>query len=93
MIVKSFVALLLIVNANAYNNSLEYFKDTAVANNRSGKFLFDTFFGLELEEELINAASSPNTLKSCDCGKSRDRRCEEMKMKVSRCSIFLSLNE
>lgn len=93
MIVKSslIVAILLIANANAFNNSLEYYKDTAVANNRSGKFLFDTLFGLELEEELINAASSsPNTLKSCDCGKSRDRRCGEMKMKVSRSSRFFS---
>lgn len=73
MIIKSsfFAILFFTVNVNAFNNSLEYYKDAV--NNRSGKFLFDTLFGLELEEELINAASSPNTLKSCECGKLRDQ--------------------
>lgn len=96
MIVKSslIVALLLIANANAFNNSLEYYKDTAVANNRSGKFLFDTLFGLELEEELINAASSsPNTLKSCDCGKSRPEMRGNENESEPKLSIFLSMNE
>lgn len=75
MIIKksSLLAILIFVtNASAFNNSLDYFKD-APLNNRSGKFLFDTLFGLELEEELINAASSSqNTLKSCDCGEFND---------------------
>lgn len=79
MVVKSLVFLILIINASAFDNSLEF-----LTNNRSGKFLFDSLFGLEIEEELINAASSPNSLKSCDCGELRKREiCRgEMKMKV-----------
>lgn len=54
--------------ASAYNtstSSVNYAKDSN--RTREGRFLFDTLFGLELEEELINAASQ-NTLKSCNCG-------------------------
>jgi hypothetical protein len=53
-------------NSNTFSD-LNFIKDTN--RTRNGKFLFDSLFGLELEEELINAASQ-NTLKSCDCGKS-----------------------
>ncbi|CRL05275.1 CLUMA_CG018249, isoform A [Clunio marinus] len=35
-------------------------------NFRDGKFLFDSLFGLELEEELISNDAT-NTLKSCEC--------------------------
>ena len=53
--------------AKAYNisSSLETYTDNN--QTRDGRFLFDSLFGLELEEELINAAAQ-NTLKSCDCG-------------------------
>lgn len=61
------VFLKIIYNAQAFNYSDEFYdKDTN--HTRNGKFLFDSLFGLELEEELINAAAQ-NTLKSCDCGK------------------------
>jgi hypothetical protein len=40
-------------------------------SNRDGKFLFDSLFGLEFEEELI-ANDATNSLKSCDCGELKD---------------------
>jgi hypothetical protein len=61
--------LLLLETVRAFNYSSPLFNDIKDANGtREGKFLFDSLFGLELEEELINAAAE-NTLKSCDCGK------------------------
>lgn len=75
MIIKSSLLLLVatvVVDVRAFNNSVDYFGDS-FASNRSGKFLFDTLFGLEaLQDELIST-SSTNTLKSCDCGELRDR--------------------
>jgi hypothetical protein len=71
---SSLISLLLLINivinvkAFNFNNSLEFYGKDALGSNRSGKFLFDTLFGLELEQEIIDAASSTNTLKSCDCG-------------------------
>lgn len=55
-------------DVNGFNYSEFHEKDS---DNRDGRFLFDTLFGLELEEELINAADATNSLKSCDCGKSK----------------------
>jgi hypothetical protein len=43
--------------------------------NREGKFLFDSLFGLEFEEELLTNDAT-NSLKSCDCGKRSDERKE-----------------
>lgn len=67
-----FILLKLICCARAnfnYSSSYSFNDNVKDANHtRDGKFLFDTLFGLELEEELINAAAQ-NTLKSCDCGK------------------------
>lgn len=51
----------------AYNISSPLSNSTDKNQTRDGRFLFDSLFGLELEEELINAAAQ-NTLKSCDCG-------------------------
>lgn len=65
---KVYVFGLLILNAvlkvTAFNYSALYDKD---GSNRDGKFLFDSLFGLEFEEELINNDAT-NSLKSCDCG-------------------------
>lgn len=88
MIIKSSLLLLIafnIIDVRAFNNSVDYFRDD-FASNRSGKFLFDTLFGLEaLQDELVST-SSQNTLKSCDCGKLRDATESlfegKMKMKV-----------
>lgn len=65
-----YVFLILFINNRAL--SLEGFNFTAPyeseGSHRDGKFLFDSFFGLELEDELIANAGGTNTLKSCDCG-------------------------
>ncbi|KAL7026002.1 hypothetical protein ACKWTF_013737 [Chironomus riparius] len=68
--IRYIIIILIIVTitniAKAYNisSSLETHADKN--QTRDGRFLFDSLFGLELEEELINAAAQ-NTLKSCDC--------------------------
>lgn len=62
-IVATVVLLLEIVCAFNYSAFDE--KDSG---NRDGKFLFDSLFGLEFEEELLTNDAT-NTLKSCDCGK------------------------
>lgn len=83
MIIKSTLLLLIaffIIDARAFNNTVDYFEDS-FARNRSGKFLFDTLFGLEALQDEIVSSSSTNTLKSCDCGKLRDLM-GKMKMKV-----------
>lgn len=63
-----FVVALLLFKATCgvsqFNYSAFYDKD---GGNRDGKFLFDSLFGLEFEEELINNDAT-NSLKSCDCG-------------------------
>lgn len=65
---KVYVFGLLILNAvlkvTAFNYSALSEED---GSNRDGKFLFDSLFGLEFEEELINNDAT-NSLKSCDCG-------------------------
>lgn len=75
MIIKSSLLLFtafLILDIRAFNNSVDSFRDD-FASNRSGKFLFDTLFGLEaLQDELVSTSSTTNTLKSCDCGELRD---------------------
>lgn len=60
----SLLMLSLIFTISGFNYSAFYEKD---ADNRDGKFLFDSLFGLEFEEELLNNDAT-NTLKSCDCG-------------------------
>lgn len=66
---KFYVFGLLILNAvlevTAFNYSALY--DTG-GSHRDGKFLFDSLFGLEFEEELISNDGVTNSLKSCDCG-------------------------
>lgn len=62
--------------ASCFVNPLRNTSDTEVIGGlepgpRTGKFLFDTLFGLEetaynSDDEETSAA--PNTLKSCDCG-------------------------
>jgi hypothetical protein len=59
------IVLLLCKAVCGFNYSTFYGKD--VGNNRDGKFLFDSLFGLEFEEELISNDAT-NSLKSCDCG-------------------------
>lgn len=61
-IVATVVLLLEIVCAFNYSAFDE--KDSG---NRDGKFLFDSLFGLEFEEELLTNDAT-NALKSCDCG-------------------------
>lgn len=64
-----YVFLILLINNRAL--SLQGFNFTPYENegsHRDGKFLFDSFFGLEIEDELIANAGGTNTLKSCDCG-------------------------
>lgn len=58
-----------VCDANGFNYSDFYDKNNE--SNREGKFLFDTLFGLELEEEILNQADATNSLKSCDCGESK----------------------
>lgn len=53
-----------VCDVNGFNYSEFYEKD---GSHRNGKFLFDTLFGLEFEEELISNDAT-NSLKSCDCG-------------------------
>lgn len=66
---KFYVFGLLILNVvlkvRGFNYSALYDTD---GSNRDGKFLFDSLFGLEFEEELINNDGVTNSLKSCDCG-------------------------
>lgn len=62
-----FVAFLLleaVCDVSAFNYSKYYEKDDS---NRDGKFLFDSLFGLEFEEDLLTNDAT-NSLKSCDCG-------------------------
>lgn len=47
-----------------FNYSAFYDKNSG---NRDGKFLFDSLFDLEFEQELITNDAT-NSLKSCDCG-------------------------
>jgi hypothetical protein len=65
---KVLVIVLLLFKAvcgvRAFNYSAFYEKD---GSNRDGKFLFDSLFGLEFEEEFVNTDAT-NSLKSCDCG-------------------------
>ena len=72
MIKKIFLITVLILfiitnTVRGYNISSSLYSNTDQNHTRDGRFLFDSLFGLELEEELINAAAQ-NTLKSCDCG-------------------------
>lgn len=69
LFVVTFLLLEIFCGVAGYNYSSFY--DNNDDNNRDGKFLFDTLFGLELEEELISNDAT-NSLKSCDCGKSRE---------------------
>lgn len=59
------VTFLLLKFVSGFNYSSFYENDGD--SNRDGKFLFDTLFGLEIEEELISNDAT-NSLKSCDCG-------------------------
>lgn len=63
--ILGFLLLKAVCDATGFNYSELNGED---GNNRDGKFLFDTLFGLELEEELINSNDATNSLKSCDCG-------------------------
>lgn len=58
------LALKAVCDVSGFNYSDFYEKDV---NNRDGRFLFDSLFGLEFEEDLITNDAT-NTLKSCDCG-------------------------
>jgi hypothetical protein len=78
--------------ARAFNYSSPLFSNDIKDGNhtREGKFLFDSLFGLELEEELINAAAaSENTLKSCDCGKRVEHENESVRKQLSESSCRL----
>lgn len=60
-----FLLLKVVSEASGLNYSEFNEKD---GSNRNGKFLFDSLFGLEFEEELISNNDATNSLKSCDCG-------------------------
>lgn len=73
MLRRIFIFILLIVTFDlmkfikSQNNSISIINKDYLNSTRDGRFLFDSLFGLEIEEELLNAAAQ-NTLKSCDCG-------------------------
>lgn len=69
-VVVTFLLLKAVCDVTGFNYSSFYESD---GGNRDGKFLFDTLFGLELEEELI-ANDATNSLKSCDCGEFDNRQ-------------------
>lgn len=62
--VFAFLLLKAVCDVSGFNYSSLYEKD---GSNRDGRFLFDSLFGLEFEEELISN-DAINSLKSCDCG-------------------------
>lgn len=64
-LVVVFLLLKVVSDVNGFNYSQFY---DGAGSNRDGKFLFDSLFGLEFEEDLIAANDATNTLKSCDCG-------------------------
>lgn len=64
LFIVAFLLLKALCDVSGFNYSAFYEKD---GNNRDGKFLFDSLFGLEFEEELVSNDAT-NSLKACDCG-------------------------
>lgn len=64
LFIVAFLLLKAFCDVSGFNYSAFYEKDV---NNRDGKFLFDSLFGLEFEEELVSNDAT-NSLKACDCG-------------------------
>lgn len=64
---KNFVFAVLLLKAVCDVSGFNYSLYDTEFRNRDGRFLFDSLFGLELEEELISNDAT-NSLKSCDCG-------------------------
>lgn len=63
--IVGFLLLKAVSDASGFNYSDSNEKE---GSNRDGKFLFDSLFGLEFEEEIISNIDTTNSLKSCDCG-------------------------
>lgn len=63
--IVGFLLLKAVSEATGFNYSELNEED---GSNRNGKFLFDSLFGLEFEEELLSTNDAANSLKSCDCG-------------------------
>lgn len=87
-IVATMILLLKVVRG--FNYSAFFEKD---GDNRDGKFLFDSLFGLEFEEELITNDAT-NTLKSCDCGEYLNGGCKWDIVHVVECQLknFVVIN-
>lgn len=68
----NFVYIFLVLFVNNVVVSLEEFNFTAPyeheGSQRRGKLFFDSFFGIDIEDQLLANAGTTNTLKSCDCG-------------------------
>lgn len=68
----NFVYIFLVLFVSNVVLSLEEFNFTAPyeheGSQRRGKLFFDSFFGIDIEDQLLANAGTTNTLKSCDCG-------------------------